>query len=69
MSIEEINSIPNVTWDSEDKMVYKGVRLLIPRYSLIDSDMSVVDFYGHLKAHYKIAVPYHRDKQLKKLGI
>ena len=55
-------------WDSDDKLIYKGVKLHITRESLVNgfNDDGLSAF---VESQYLIALRYKRELMLKKLGL
>jgi len=54
-------------WDSDDKLIYKGVKLFIPRESLDDFDPDEVSHI--IESQYLLSVRYKRESILNKLNI
>ena len=54
-------------WDLDDKLVYKSVKLYIPRECL--SDFSPNELLDFIESQYLIALRYKRERILNKLGI
>jgi hypothetical protein len=60
-------------WDSDDKLIYKGVKLYIPRESLNQLQKQLQfsnDEVSHfVESQYLITLRYKRELVLKKLGL
>jgi hypothetical protein len=54
-------------WDLDDKLIYKGVKLFIPRECL--SDFNPNELFDFIESQYLIALRYKRESILDKLGI
>jgi hypothetical protein len=54
-------------WDSDDKLIYKGVKLYIPRESLNEFSNDEVSHF--VESQYLISLRYKRELVLKKLGL
>ena len=54
-------------WDSDDKLIYKGVKLYISRESLNEFSNDEVSHF--VESQYLIALRYKRELVLKKLGL
>jgi hypothetical protein len=54
-------------WDLDDKLIYKGVKLYIPREHL--GSFSPSELFDIIESTYSIALRYRRERILNKLGI
>ncbi len=55
-------------WDSDDKLIYKGVKLHITRESLVNG-FNDDELSAFVESQYLIALRYKRELMLKKLGL
>ena len=55
------------SWDLDDKLVYKGVKLYIPKECLYDFSQN--ELYDFIESQYSTALRYKRELILNKLGI
>ena len=63
-------------WDSDDKLIYKGVKLHITRESLVNERTLPLnlgfnddELSAFVESQYLIALRYKRELMLKKLGL
>lgn len=54
-------------WDSDDKLIYKGVKLYITRKLLGEFNDNEASHF--VESQYLIALRYKRELMLKKLGL